>query len=65
MDFELLPGYFQKDENIAIYVYHQHGLEGLKKLKEKWTEEGKGEYFIGFLDGLMAVRPTDPSRIVP
>jgi len=64
INLELTSEFFQKDENIAVYVYHEHGLEGLKTLKKEWTKEHKSEYLIGCIDGLMAARPTDPSRIV-
>jgi hypothetical protein len=55
MNFDLLPGFFQKDENIAIYVYHEHGLEGLKELKKAWISEDKPDRLIGFIEGFMAV----------
>jgi hypothetical protein len=64
MNSELLPGFFQKDENIAIYTYHEHGLEELEKLRQVWISQGKPARLIGFIEGLMAVRATDPSRLV-
>ena len=63
--FELTPDFFEDDRNVAVYRYHVEGVEGLKKLKEQWLKEGKSERLIGFVEGLMAVRGTDASAIVP
>jgi hypothetical protein len=63
IQFELTSDFFDDDRNVALYEYHQNGLDGLEKLKREWIKQGKADKLLGFLDGLIAVRKTDPSRI--